>query len=82
MLTPPPSILGYRATHTKSYISTAPVVPTTMSTDGTVNETRGFRTDAEMGVIGYLIGAILLVLVVPLLPFLALVWLYDKVTRG
>lgn len=53
-----------------------------MSTDGTVNEPRGFRADAEMGVIGYLIGAVLLVLLAPLLPFLALVWLYDKVTQG
>lgn len=50
-----------------------------MSTDGTVNEPRGFRSDAEMGVIGYLIGGVLLVVLAPLLPFIALAWLYDRV---
>lgn len=34
--------------------------------------------DAEMGAVGYLIGAGLLVVSLPLLPFVALYWLLDQ----
>lgn len=34
--------------------------------------------DAEMGAIGYAIGAGLLVVSLPLLPFVALYWLLDQ----
>jgi|GEM_PF-1480022 len=38
-------------------------------------------SNAEMGFFGYLIAAVLVVLLVPVLPFLVVLWLYDQI-RG
>ncbi|MFB6165842.1 MAG: hypothetical protein ABEJ31_11845 [Haloarculaceae archaeon] len=37
------------------------------------------RPDAEMDVIGIAIGVILLVVVAPLLPFVAIIWVLSKI---
>lgn len=38
------------------------------------------NSNAEMSIIGMLIAAPLVILALPLLPFIALYWLYDKLT--
>lgn len=41
------------------------------------------RTEnAEMGLVGDLVAAGVLLLLVPLLPFLAVLWLLDRLTGG
>jgi hypothetical protein len=51
----------------------------------TVSESIGFRPDMEMDVIGWAIFLTMLVVVVPLLPFLivylAVSWLLDRLRR-
>lgn len=44
----------------------------------TVTDVVDFRPDAEMDAIGWSIGLGLLILLVPLLPFIAIVWLLSK----
>lgn len=44
----------------------------------TVGEWRGPRPDREMDAIGLGIAAIMLVVVIPLLPFVALIWLLTS----
>lgn len=42
---------------------------------GQVSRMRGQSPNAEMGVIGYLLAACVAVLLLPVLPFIAVVWL-------
>jgi len=47
----------------------------------TVTEPYTSRPDVEMDVIGWLIGLVLVVVVLPLLPFLLLFWLASKTVQ-
>lgn len=48
----------------------------------TVTKTYRSRTDQEMNVIGLLYGLGLLILLIPLLPFVALIWLASWLFGG
>jgi len=48
----------------------------------TVTETYRSRTDQEMNVIGLLYGLGLLVVLIPLLPFIALIWFVSWLFGG
>jgi len=48
----------------------------------TVTPPSGTHPDAAMNAIGWLILAGLLVLLLPVLPVLALIWLFSKVTEA
>jgi hypothetical protein len=43
-----------------------------------VGPTRGFRPDLEMNVIGWLVALPLVILLLPVLPFVVLFWLLAK----
>ncbi|WP_449271875.1 DUF7535 family protein [Halostella pelagica] len=47
-----------------------------------VSRTRTDRSNTEMSMIGYLVAAPLVLLLLPLLPFLVLLWIGDKITTG
>lgn len=54
-----------------------------MSEDGAPRSTslsRGFKPNAGMGLIGYLVGVLMLPLLIPLAPFLLLAWLLGKLS--
>lgn len=42
----------------------------------------GSTDDGEMGVIGYLVAAGLVLVLLPLVPFLAVLWLVDRLGGG
>lgn len=48
----------------------------------TVTRASKFVSNPEMNAFGYLMAAILLVLLVPLLPFIVLLVLYDRLRSG
>ncbi len=48
----------------------------------TVTEPYHSRADEEMNIIGMAYGLILLVVLIPLLPFIVLIWLIGKLSRG
>ena len=48
----------------------------------TVTETYRSRTDQEMNIIGLLYGAGLVMILIPLLPFIALIWLASLLFGG
>ncbi|MGQ3722808.1 DUF7535 family protein [Natrialba aegyptia] len=47
-----------------------------------VSRTRTDSSNTEMSMIGYLVAAPLVILLLPLLPFLVLLWIGDKITTG
>lgn len=48
----------------------------------TVTKPYRSRTDEEMNIIGLLYGLGLLIVLIPLLPFIVLIWLFSKFTGG
>ncbi|MFB6139239.1 MAG: hypothetical protein ABEJ26_02245 [Halosimplex sp.] len=44
----------------------------------TVSPSTGYRPDAEMDSIGWMLFLGLVILIVPLLPFLVIIWLFGK----
>lgn len=47
----------------------------------TVSRSRGLHGNSEMTVIGYVMAAILLVVVLPLLPIFLMLYLVDRLVR-
>lgn len=45
---------------------------------GQVSRSRGLAPHGEMGVIGYVIGAGVVIALLPILPFIAVLWLVVK----
>ncbi|WP_135819928.1 DUF7535 family protein [Halostella litorea] len=48
----------------------------------TVTELSGWEQNTEMSLIGYLLGAGTALLMLPLLPFLAVLWVFDRLFGG
>lgn len=49
---------------------------------GQVSRARGRTQNSEMGLIGYVVGAGIAVIMLPVLPFLAVLWLLLKLFGG
>ncbi|WP_323191713.1 hypothetical protein [Halostella sp. PRR32] len=47
-----------------------------------VTEPSDYEPSAEMSVIGYLLAAMTAILLLPLLPFLAVLWVFDRLFGG
>lgn len=52
------------------------LLPTVMT--GTVSHMQGMKPHGEMGLVGYAIVAGLALLLLPVLPFAAVLWLFTK----
>ncbi|MFC4550418.1 MULTISPECIES: DUF7535 family protein [Halorussus] len=47
-----------------------------------VSRYSGFRSNSEMGIIGYIVAAGVMIVMLPVLPFLAVLWLLRKLGGG